>query len=147
MNSINVSFKKIDKSLPDPSKGTEDSAGIDLYVRDYTVVSPKEVTYVPLNVVMKVPVGCYGLLSLRSSTPKKKGLMMANGVGIIDSDYCGENDEIMIPLITIGDEPVVLMAGDRIAQVTIHKIPETSIHFVEKMSDISRGGFGSTDKK
>ncbi len=62
----------------------------------------------------------------RSSTPLKRGLMVANGVGVVDSDYCGPADEIKVPVINVTTGPVRLSAGDRIAQGILLPAPRVS---------------------
>ena len=90
------------------------------------------------------------LLALRSSTPKKKGLFIANGMGIIDSDYKGE---LMLAVATIGDKEVIVEKGERIAQVILTPCRQlfsaTSAMNIVEVADLEEsergaGGFGST---
>jgi dUTP pyrophosphatase len=94
--------------------------------------------------VIGVPAGHFLGIFARSSTPLKKGLMVANGVGIIDSDYCGPADEIKIQVLNITDAPVKVARGDRLAQGIILPAPRVEWEEVQDIPRPSRGGFGST---
>jgi dUTP pyrophosphatase len=74
----------------------------------------------------------------------KKGLMLPNSVGIIDQDYRGENDEIMIQVYNLKDQPVEVQRGERLAQGIFVKIAQVDWAEVSEMSAASRGGFGSS---
>lgn len=137
-------FKKIEKDLPSPEYKTDGSIGFDLVARIETVVPSFEVRLIPLNIVVKIPDG-YGLFLLpRSSTPIKKQLLIPNGVGVIDQDYCGEEDELKLQVLNFSKKDVIVERGERIAQCVIVKIDQSQLLEVEKMSNKSRGGFGST---
>jgi dUTP pyrophosphatase len=94
--------------------------------------------------VIAVPDGYFLGIFARSSTPLKRGLMVANGVGIIDSDYCGPDDEIKIQVLNITDAPVKVARGDRLAQGIVLKSPRVEWEEVDEMRVPTRGGFGST---
>ena len=81
--------------LQAPQAGT--LKGHDVKHRD--VVS--DVTYIPLGVSMKLPEGYEAIMASRSSAAKKMGVMMANGIGIVDSSYCGDGDQWMYPAVTL----------------------------------------------
>jgi dUTP pyrophosphatase len=81
----------------------------------------------------------------RSSTPLKRGLMVANGVGVVDSDYCGPADEVKIAVLNFTSEPVRVASGDRIAQGIILPAPQVVWEESTDLRTDSRGGFGSTD--
>jgi len=101
---------------------------------------------VPTGLVIEVPDGMFLAVFARSSTPLKKGLMVANGVGVVDSDYCGPNDEIKIPILNITSQPVQLVTGDRIAQGIILPSPRVEWDEVGEIRSDSRGGFGATGR-
>ncbi|PCI25767.1 dUTP diphosphatase [Candidatus Peregrinibacteria bacterium] len=144
---MNVLIKRIDKTLPLPEYQTEGSAGFDFYARLDTTIEPQSLGLIPGNTIIKTPKG-YGLfLASRSSTPKKKGLLTPHGFGLIDQDYCGETDEILIQVYNFGKESVTIEKGERIAQGMFVRIDQANFEEVEKMSDESRGGFGSTGQK
>ena len=79
----------------------------------------------------------------RSSTPRKKGLLIPHGAGIIDQDYCGENDEVLLQFYNFTKEDVTVEQGERIGQGTFVKIERAEWTDYEPKQD-SRGGFGST---
>ena len=76
--------------------------------------------------MIAVPNGYFLGIFARSSTPLKRGLMVANGVGVIDADYCGPADEIKIQVLNITDAPVKVTAGDRLAQGIVLPCPPSS---------------------
>ena len=102
-------------------------------------------TRVPLNVAMEIPSGYFVLLSARSSL-HKKGLMLANGIGIGDADYCGDNDEYQAPIYNFSDQEVKIKKGERIVQMIVLPRPKVKVEVVERLGNANRGGFGSTGK-
>ena len=80
----------------------------------------------------------------RSSTPLKRGLMVANGVGVVDSDYCGPADEVKIAVMNFTAAAVTVSAGDRIAQGMLLPAPRVEWEEVAELAAESRGGFGAT---
>ena len=142
---MNLQIKLIDTTLPMPEYHTEGAVAFDLYARIETVIEPFKLTIVPTNLIIKSPHGYFILLASRSSTPIKKGLMLANGIGIVDEDYCGEKDEIGLQLLNFTQEPVTVSRGERIGQAMLVKtVRPEKIEQVSSMSAKSRGGFGST---
>lgn len=103
-------------------------------------------TLVPTGVKAYIPEGQYLQLSVRSSCPLKNWLILANGVGIIDSDYYNNKDNeghIYFQLINLFPEDIILHKGDRIGQgVFLNYNTTIDDHASEKRS----GGFGSTSK-
>jgi len=83
------------------------------------------------------------LVTLRSSTPRRKGLLVPHGVGIIDQDYCGEGDEIMLQVYNFLDEAVTVQRGERIAQGMFVPIMQVNWNEVDEVGK-GRVGFGST---
>jgi dUTP pyrophosphatase len=70
--------------------------------------------------------------------------MVANGVGVVDADYCGPGDEVKVQVLNITDTPVLLKRGDRIAQGIVLPAPRVEWQEVAEMETLTRGGFGST---
>lgn len=140
---MKVKIKRIDKSLPLPVYQTKGSAGFDILARETTEIKPNEIALIPGNVVVKVPEGYMLLLALRSSTPRKKGLLKPHGVGILDNDYCGEEDELMIQVYNYSGKNAVVERGERIAQGIFVKIDKFEWEEADNMG-ASRGGLGST---
>lgn len=120
---------------------------IDLSVRVGVHISSKnDVTMIPLGIGMILPEGYEAHILPRSSTAKQYGIVMANSMGIVDNSYSGNEDEWKFPAIAINDEhSTFIPTGARIAQFRIVKNqPPIRFTTVEKLNDVSRGGFGST---
>jgi dUTP pyrophosphatase len=131
--------------VPLPSYQTGGAAGFDLAASADVVIEPGRIALVPTGLVIEVPAGHLLAIFARSSTPLKRGLVVANGVGVVDSDYCGPVDEVKIQVLNITDAPVTVARGDRIAQGII--LAYTRAEWVEAEATPSaqtRGGFGST---
>lgn len=139
-----IQIKRLNKKIELPCYGTGESVGMDCYVSKNTVIPAKSHTMIPLGIVVKAPPGTFtGLLS-RSSTFKKYGLMLTNSLGIIDPDYCGEEDEIYASVYNTNPYDTYVMEGERLFQLVVFNAIRPEIVEVEKMSEESRGGFGST---
>ena len=143
MQNPNVQISLVDKSLPMPKYQTSGSVGFDLYAREETIIKPKEIALIPSNVICKVPDGYMLAVVSRSSTPKKKGLLKPHAIGVIDQDYCGQTDEILLQVYNFTDQDIVIPKLDRIAQGIF--LPILKANFVEfNPQDQNRGGLGST---
>ena len=140
---MKVRIKRIDKSLPLPQYQTEGSVAFDVSSRADAMFEPSEVKILPSNLIIEVPKGHVLILSARSSLGKK-GLKLANGVGIIDQDYHGPEDEIGILLHNFSPNMVEIKKGDRLAQGLIIPVEKAEWDEVEEIKKSSRGGFGST---
>ena len=142
---MKVKVKRIDKSLPLPEYKTTGAVAFDCYVRTNTTVEPQKIAHVPLNICVKLPKNHYVLLAARSSL-SKRGLIFANGIGIGDEDFCGDNDEYHAAVFNFTDKPVTVERGDRIAQMIIKPYEKAEFEEVENMESENRGGFGTTGK-
>ena len=116
---------------------------MDCSVREDIVVPAHSTVLVPLNVALKPPRGHFVLLAARSSL-HKRGLMMANGVGIGDEDFAGDGDEYRAALYNITDTAVELKKGDRIVQMLILPVDRVEWNEVDSLGETERGGFGTT---
>ncbi len=141
---MKVSIKRIDKDLPLPSYGTSGAAAVDLYARVRTEIAPKSVAVVPANIIVCPPPDHAFIVVSRSSTPRKKGLLIPHGLGIIDSDYCGPEDEILLQFYNFTDQTVVVERGERISQGFFIKVDKIEWDEVDKVEAPTRGGWGST---
>ena len=146
MTARTVRIRRLDPSIELPAYATPGSAAFDLAASETLVIAPGEVRLVPTGLVIEVPAGMFLGVFARSSTPLKKGLMVANGVGVVDSDYCGPTDEIKIPTINITSSPVEIKRGDRIAQGILLPSPQIEWEEVTELATTSRGGFGGTGR-
>ena len=144
---MKVKIKRLDKDLPLPQYETGGSVGFDLLCRESVTVAPQTVALIPANVIVETPPGYMLMVTLRSSTPRKRGLLIPHGVGVIDPDYCGEGDEIQIQVYNFTDQPVTVERGDKIAQGIFVRVDITEWSEVSEMGSETRGGFGSTDNK
>ena len=108
------------------------------------VIARGKIGLVPGNVIVKVPEGYLLLISPRSSLPRKKGLVCPHSIGIIDQDYHGAEDEILIQVQNVSQEPVTVERGERIAQGLFVRVDRAEWKEVENHGAQTRGGFGST---
>jgi dUTP pyrophosphatase len=127
-----------------PSYGTSEAAGFDLAAAHDLVVAPRQIVLIRTGLVIEVPTGYFLAIFARSSTPLKRGLMVANGVGVIDPDYSGPNDEVMIQVLNVTDSEVKISRGDRLAQGIVLPAPRVTWEEVSEIREITRGGFGAT---
>jgi dUTP pyrophosphatase len=136
---------RLHPSVPLPTYATPGSAAFDLAAAEDVVINPREIKLVGTGLVVAVPEGHFLAIFARSSTPLKRGLMVANGVGVLDSDYCGPTDELKIQLLNLTDEPIHVAAGDRLAQGIILHAPRVEFEEGDSTGP-ARGGFGSTGR-
>ena len=142
---VQVRITRLIDSVALPGYQTPGSAGFDLAASVPMTIEPGQVALVPTGLVIEVPSGHFLGVFARSSTPLKRGLMVANGVGIVDPDYCGPSDEIKIEVYNFTAAPVRIEAGDRLAQGVL--MPFARAEWDEQTSarrTSDRGGFGST---
>lgn len=137
---MNVNIKRFDPTQPLPV-ATENAACFDLFCRETVTIPAGKMWAIAQNVAIKVPDGHALLLFSRSSTPIRTGLMLTNGVGVIDPFYCGDNDEILSFFLNTTDEPVTVAKGDRIVQGMFIKPQPITWNEVDNMSDPGVGGY------
>jgi dUTP pyrophosphatase len=141
---MRVRIRRLDPTIDLPGYGTGESAAFDLAAAHDATIAPSQITLIPTGLVIEVPHGYVLAIVARSSTPLKRGLMVANGVGLIDPDYAGPTDEVKIQVINITDKPVNVTRGDRLAQGLVLSAPQVQWEEVESLRTVARGGFGST---
>jgi dUTP pyrophosphatase len=142
-DTLTVHITRIHPEARLPQYESEDAAAFDLAAVADVTVEPGRVALVPTGLVVQVPVRMFLGIFARSSTPVKRGLMVANGVGVIDPDYCGPDDEVKIAVMNFSNTAVTVRSGDRIAQGIFLEAPR--VQWVEgKPRETSRGGFGAT---
>ncbi|PIY77868.1 MAG: dUTP diphosphatase [Parcubacteria group bacterium CG_4_10_14_0_8_um_filter_48_154] len=143
---LQAKIKRVDTTLPLPRYATAGAVGFDMVSRETVIISPKTLVRIPSNLIIEIPAGYALLVVPRSSTPKKKGLLIPHGMGVIDRDYCGPADEILIQLYNFTAEEVTVERGERIAQGLFTRIDRVEWKEVETMAhNDTRGGFGSTE--
>lgn len=143
---MKIRIKRFDRSLPLPVHKTAGAVAVDLSSRIDVEVKPKEIAYIPMNVAIKIPDGYFILLAPRSST-HKLGIQAINGVGIMDRDYCGDDDEYNFAVRNFTDFPVSIKKGVRLCQLLLIKCENFEFEEVVGMGSPSRGGFGTTGVK
>ena len=103
---MNVRIRRLHDDVPLPRYESGSAAAFDFSATADVVVEPGRVALVPTGLVIEVPDGMFLGIFARSSTPVKRGLMVANGVGVVDPDYCGPHDEIKVPVMNFTAAPV-----------------------------------------
>ena len=143
---VTIEFFKLEPDVTIPTRGSTTAAGWDLRCIEDAKLKHREVTLIRTGLALAIPDGWEGQLRCRSGLAKK-GMMVSNGIGTIDSDYRGE---IMILATWVGpDEEYVINKGERIAQILIKKVPDVEFKEVTSLEELGNtergsGGFGST---
>ena len=125
-----------------PTRAHMHDAGADLRASWGVKFMPGEIKAAPTGVRVAIPEGYVGLLFARSSLCNW-GMLLANGVGVIDSGYTGE---IKVPLFNVSPRVFELPAGARIAQLVVVPCELPVFRRVDEFKETERGedGFGST---
>jgi len=127
---MKVEIVRIDKSLPLPEYKTEGAVAFDFCVREETCIPAGKIVLVPTGVIVKVPDGFGLAVVARSSTGRKKNILVP--FGLVDNDYYGPQDEIFIQAYNI---------GDRVAQGIFVRLAKAE--WVEKKSTAKKQSRGS----
>ena len=131
--------------LPLPETATPGSAGLDLRacVPRPVVLEPGRRMLIPTGFCVALPEGYEGQVRPRSGLALRQGLTMLNTPGTIDADYRGE---IGVIAVNLGQEPVTISRGDRIAQLVIAPVARPRLVAVDELPPSARaaGGFGHT---
>ena len=144
---MKIQLKKLREGAVMPKRGSEYSAGYDLFacIDAPVTLAPHETLKIGTGISASVPEGYFGAVFARSGLAAKQGLRPANCVGVCDSDYRGE---YIVALHNDTEFPQTVSNGDRIAQLVILPFMEADFEFVDELDDTGRGagGFGSTGK-
>ena len=151
MEPITVKYKVLDSRARTPAYATSGSAAADLSalgaVRDEPLtVQPMQRVLVPTGLAIELPgAHAVALVYARSGLSIKHGLCMANGVGVVDSDYRGE---LKVPMVNLGAEAYTIQPGERVAQLCIAPVYTAAFVQADALDETARGegGFGSTGK-
>lgn len=142
---MNISVKRLTDTATIPTRGTEYSAGLDLYadIENEITIMPHCAEVFPTGIAMAIPDGYYGGVYVRSSLGFKKGLRLSNSTGIIDSDYRGG---IQVKLYNDSNEKRIIQPQERIAQLIIQPYEKVNLVEANELPETARGegGFGST---
>ena len=118
---------------------------IDLRAAEDVTLKQGEFKLIPLGVGMELPKGYEAHVVPRSSTFKNFGIIQTNHQGVIDSSYCGDNDQWFMPVYALRDTQIHI--NDRICQFRImENQPRLTFTRVEHLNRPDRGGFGSTGR-
>ncbi len=143
-----LQIKVLSSDVPLPEYATPGSAGMDLCanVPEVTEIAPGETIRVPTGIAIALPDALHvALICARSGLSIRHGITLANGVGVIDSDYRGE---ILVGLYNQSDRVYAIEPGERIAQMLILPICRPDLDVCESLDETERGagGFGSTGR-
>ena len=118
------------------------NGGVEIKAARGIKIRPHETVMLHTGIAVEIPFGYYMAIYARSGLSTKRGLRLANSVGIIDCQY---RDEIFIPIHNDSDETRIIHNKDRIAQCMIAPVLATNFVEVDELKDDSRGGgFGSS---
>lgn len=149
MNKIKVKIKKLKSQAAIPTYATAASAAADLRsaADEAITLKPGERKIIPTGIAIAPESReVVALVCARSGLATKQGLTLANGVGVIDSDYRGE---IGVAMINLGNSDCTIEPGDRIAQLMFMPVCPADFEVADELDETDRGagGFGSTGKK
>lgn len=140
-------YENMDVKLPERS--TLNSAGYDFFAIDDVTIPAKSLVRIMTGVKCELMPDMALILANRSSNPSKKGLILANGIGVIDADYYGNPDndgEMGFEFYNIRDEEVEIKKGDKLGQGFIINFIKTEDDYISNPYKTRVGGFGSTGK-
>lgn len=145
---VSVQIKKLKENANIPQRGSEHSAGYDLYAcidEETVIIPPHSTVKIGTGISLALPNGYFGAIFARSGLAAKEGLRPANCVGVADSDYRGE---YIVALHNDTDTQKSVKNGDRIAQLVVMPFLEVAFEETETLDETARGegGFGSTGK-
>lgn len=121
---------------------------IDLCTAEDVTLDFLEYKIISLGVSIEIPAGYYAHIVPRSSTFGKWGILLANSMGVIENDYCGDGDVWGYPALCLRKEGTRSPKGTRICQFRlVEKAPDMEFVQVESLGNRDRGGFGSTGEQ
>jgi dUTP pyrophosphatase len=135
------------RDLPLPAYQSASAAGLDLMAAVPesvpVMIPPGARALIPTGLAIALPAGTEAQVRPRSGLAVKHGLTVLNAPGTIDADYRGE---LQVLLVNLGQEPVAITRGMRIAQLVVAQVAHARLHETTWLDDTARGGggFGST---
>ena len=149
MEPITVKYKVLDPRARTPAYATPGSAAADLcaVLDEPLTVQPMQRVLVPTGLAIELPgAHAVALVYARSGLSIKHGLCMANGVGVVDSDYRGE---LKVPMVNLGAEAYTIQPGERVAQLCIAPVYTAAFVQADALDETARGegGFGAPGEK
>ena len=116
---------------------------VDLRAAEDITMIKGDFRMIPLGICIELPPGYEALVLPRSSTFKNFGILLVNGMGVIDAEYCGDNDVWHFPALAMRN--TIIHKGDRICQFRIiRQQPDIEFEVVEHLGNKDRKGLGST---
>ena len=138
----------ISKRFDVPDYATIGSSGVDIRadIQDVLVIPPHETRLVPTSFYVAIPEGYELQIRSRSGLALKHGIVVAQGIGTIDSDYRGE---LGVILLNTSNSEFAVIPGEKIAQMVLAKCEKIQWRFANNLpsTDRGEGGFGSTGIK
>lgn len=143
---FHIPYKKINIHAQDPTRANEGDAGLDLFSSSPIMLYPGVTEMLETGIKVAIPFGYCGLILPRSSMGRK-GIIIPNSPGLIDSGYRGE---IKVLLLNVSNELYKVEVGDKIAQLVIVQHERATLQETEKLpasfDERGVGGFGSSGK-
>lgn len=136
--------KRIEEDIKLPERSTLNSAGYDFFALDDIRFPAETITRVFTGVKCELMPNQVLILANRSSNPSKKGLVLLNGIGVVDADYYGNSDndgEIAFEFYNMLNEPVEIKKGEKLGQGLILAFDKTEDDYV---TNVRKSGWGST---
>jgi dUTP pyrophosphatase len=139
---------RIERLVPEavlPAYAHPGDAGLDLTTIEDALLAPGERRALRTGLRVAVPAGHVGLVHPRSGLAARHGVTVANAPGTVDAGYRGE---LLVLLVNLGDAPVTISCGERVAQLVVQRVTRTRVVEVERLDGTARGdgGFGSTGR-
>lgn len=138
-----LKVRRLREDVPLPRYAHTGDAGLDLAAAEDATVEPGRRVAVPTGLAVAVPPGWVGLVHPRSGLALERGLTVVNAPGTVDAGYRGE---LKVLLVNLGDEPVRISRGDRVAQLLMQRVGRAVLVESDDLGETERGagGFGST---
>lgn len=145
-DALQVRFRRLDSNpdLPLPARATPHAAGYDVRSAEEDFKLERgEIRTVSTGLIMELPPGVECQVRPRSGLAARHGITVPNSPGTIDPDFRGE---VKVLLQNLGDEPVPIRRGERIAQLVFARFETPAVAEVGEVGETARGqgGFGST---
>lgn len=142
---LEIKVKKVVSTAKAPTKAYSSDAGWDLYAsKDIKIPSSGGMAWVPTGVKLGLPKGYWAKIEAKSGFSMDKKIDI--GAGVIDEGYTGE---VKVLVYNFSAYPLMIIAGDKLAQFTLHRnIDANIIEVSDELEDTERGskGFGSSGK-
>jgi len=152
---MKIKLYRRDESIPLPENKSTYAAGFDIHAAEDVELIAGQVSLIDTGLIIQAPKSYHIKLFIRSGFAVRNNVSLVNDTGIIDEDYCGENDFIKIAVIRhysglghLDNKKILIEKGERIGQILFEKTEIDHVEWdVQKKADFagqSRGGFGST---